>query len=223
MTLQALIFDFDGVIIDTETPEYEIWQTILARFEVDLPLEDWERGIGSSLDAFDPVVFLEQRLEKKVDRQSLKEEHRGLLLADLAGRPPLPGVLETLIAAKQTGLLVGLASSSGIDWVRGNLERLGLLAYFDVLCTSEDVGQVKPDPALYRLALERLGISGNQAVAFEDSPNGIRAARAAGIYVVAIPTPVSIRLDLSQANQVVPSLDRLPLSTLMATMMAQAI
>lgn len=216
MTLRALIFDFDGVIIDSETPEYEIWQSILARFEVDLPLEDWERGMGSSLDAFDPVVYLEQRLGKRVERQALKQEHRGLLLADLAARPPLPGILETLIAAKQAGLRVGVASSSGIDWVRGNLERLGLLRYFDVLCTSEDVRLVKPDPALYRLALDRMEVDSHQAVAFEDSPNGIRAARAAGIYCVAIPTPVSIRLDLSQANRVVESLDRLPLSTLMA-------
>lgn len=223
MTLRALIFDFDGVIIDSETPEYAIWQSILARYEVDLPLEDWERGMGSSLDAFDPLVFLEQRLGERVDRQALKQEHRGLLLADLAGRPPLPGVLETLIAAKQAGLRVGLASSSGIDWVRGNLERLGLLPYFGVLCTSEDVRLVKPDPALYRLALERLEVDSSQAVAFEDSPNGIRAARAAGIFVVAIPTPVSVHLDLSLSDRVVPSLDRLPLSTLMATLLAQAI
>jgi len=216
MTLRALIFDFDGVIIDSETPEYQIWQSILARFEVDLPLDDWERGMGSSLDAFDPLVYLEQRLGRKVDRQALKQEHRQLLLADLAGRLPLPGVRETLIAANQSCLRVGLASSSGIAWVRDNLERLGLLAYFDVLCTSEDVEQVKPDPALYRLALERLQVDSSQSVAFEDSPNGIRAARAAGIYCIAIPTPVSAGLDLSLANQVVSSLDQLPLSTLMA-------
>jgi HAD superfamily hydrolase (TIGR01509 family) len=214
MPLKALIFDFDGIIIDSETPEYLTWQRIYAGFGVDLPMQAWEKGMGSSLEAFDPPVYLEKCLGRPVDRPALREKQRKLLLEILYSQPPLPGVEEYLHRAKELGLKVAVASSSGIEWVRGNLERLGLLPNFHELCTNEDVTVVKPDPALYGLALTRLGVDANQAVAIEDSPNGIRAARAAGIFCLAVPTSVSRDLDLSQANLVIPSLEALDLDNL---------
>jgi putative hydrolase of the HAD superfamily len=215
MTLKALIFDFDGVIIDTETPEYQIWQWMFARFGVDIPLSDWEKGMGSSLDAFDPLVYLEQRLEKPMDRRALKQEHHQALLDALSRQHALPGIEAMILAARRQGMKLAVASSSGIDWVQGNLDRLGLLKNFDALCTSEDVELVKPHPALYQLAVSRLGISAKEAVAFEDSPNGIRAANAARIFCVAIPTPISASLDLTHANYIAASLDQLSLERLM--------
>ena len=170
--------------------------------------------MGSSLEAFDPPVYLEKCLGRPVDRPALRENQRGLLVEFLASQPPLPGVEEYLRRAKELEMKVAVASSSGIEWVRGNLDRLGLLPSFNELCTNEDVPIVKPDPALYSLALTRLGVDANQAVAIEDSPNGIRAARAAGIFCLAVPTPVSRDLDLSQANLVIPSLEALALDDL---------
>jgi HAD superfamily hydrolase (TIGR01509 family) len=216
MPLKAIIFDFDGVIIDSETPEYHSWQQVCRHFDVDIPLDVWEKGMGSSLDAFNPLVYLEQCLGKPVDRPTLLAEQRQLLWEVLGSQPPLPGIQEYLHCASQKGLKVAIASSSSRDWVRGNLERLNLLSYFHVLCNSDDVLQVKPDPALYLLALERLGVSAEDAMAIEDSPNGVRAARDAGIFCVAVPTPVSGLLDLSQANLVLSSLAALPFEDLEA-------
>lgn len=214
MSLKALVFDFDGVIIDSKTPEYQTWQEIFAQFGHDLPMHAWEKGMGSSLDAFNPIVYLEQCLGEPVDRQALLDSQRKLLLDILSGQPPLPGVEEYLVRANELNIKVAVASSSGLDWVRGNLERLGLLPYFHQLCTKEDVQVVKPDPALYSLALTRLGVQAHEAVGIEDSPNGIRAARAAGIYCLAVPTPVSQLLDISQASLVVSSLKSLTLDEL---------
>ncbi len=200
MTLKALIFDFDGVILDSETPEYTIWQTMFARFGVEIPMQEWERGMGSSLDAFNPLVFLEERLGAAIDRPLLKQEHHTLLLDALTRQAAMPGIESTIQAARQQGLKLAVASSSGIEWVKGNLERLGLLSHFDVLCTSEDVAVVKPHPALYRLALERLHVAPHEAAAIEDSPNGIRAAKAADLFCVAVPTPISSGLNLSHGR-----------------------
>ncbi len=214
MPLKALIFDFDGVIIDSETPEYQIWQAIFTRYGTDIPLQEWVQGMGSSPDAFDPINFLERRLGYPLDRQALKQEHRQLLIDRLSSQQPLPGIRETIQTARHSGLRLAVASSSGMHWITSHLDRLGLTSSFEVLCTSEDVIQVKPDPALYQLALLRLGILPDQAAAIEDSPNGIKAARAAGVFCVAVPTPVSAGLDLSQANLVMSSLDQLSLNHL---------
>ncbi len=216
MPLKALIFDFDGVILDTETPEYQTWQSIYSEFGLDLPMSAWEKGMGSSLQAFDPLVYLEERLGRPVNRQVLKARQKAQLLQLIRTMPPLPGIEAYLSLSGERGLKVAVASSSGIDWVSGNLERLGILHHFHALCTKDDVAEVKPDPALYRLALERLGVGAGDALAVEDSPNGIRAARAAGIFCVAVPTPVSRDLDLSQANLIVPSLADLPLERICA-------
>jgi HAD superfamily hydrolase (TIGR01509 family) len=216
MALKAIIFDFDGVILDSETPEYQLWQAILARYGVPLPLEEWERGLGSSPQAFDPLDYLEQQLGAPVARVTLKAEHRRLLLEQLANQGPMPGIRETLEAATLRGTRLAVASSSGLGWVEGYLTRLELRHYFQALCTAEDVAQVKPDPALYCLALQRLDVTAQEALVIEDSPNGIRAARAAGIFCLAVPTVISRQLDLSAANVMAPSLTTLAFEQLMA-------
>jgi HAD superfamily hydrolase (TIGR01509 family) len=145
----------------------------------------------------------------------LLREQKELLNDALLCQPPLPGVTEYLASARATGVKVAVASSSGFSWVAGNLKRLQLWDFFDVVCTQEDVESVKPEPDLFLLALERLSIQADQAVVIEDSPNGILAARRAGIFVIAVPTSISSQLDLSQANLIIPSLSALPLEKLM--------
>lgn len=211
-TLKAILFDFDGVIIDSETPEYQIWQNILARFGVSLPLHAWARGVGSSLDAFDPLTYLEEKIGQPVDRQILLQEHKKQLEEALQDKPPLPGVRETILSAYRLGLRLAIASSASKPWVTTHLKKLGLTSYFHTICTQEDVPEVKPAPHLYRLALHRLGILTSEAIIIEDSPNGILAARQAGVFCIAVPNPVSSQLDLSGANLILPSLEHLDLN-----------
>ncbi|MCY7289354.1 MAG: HAD family hydrolase [Cryobacterium sp.] len=217
--ITALIFDFDGLIVDTETPDYQAWQEVFATHGCALSTETWAISIGSS-HMLDPYDHLESLLGHPIDRPAIRSMVRARFL-DLLGSPaPLPGVLDYLNAAPALGLQVGLASSSPRAWVVGYLEQLGLLGHFAAICTSDDVARTKPEPDLYLAALAKLGVAPAQAVALEDSPNGVRAAQAAGMRGVAVPNPVTRLMDLSHADLVLPGLDRLPLSTLLAQLAA---
>jgi HAD superfamily hydrolase (TIGR01509 family) len=179
----------------------------------ELPFDRWIQTIGSSNAGFDPRGHLEERLGRKLTPEVLERrmQHRTeLILAKAA----LPGVSDLLAAARDPGLKVGVASSSNSDWVRGHLDRLGILNYFDCMRCRDNVAQVKPAPDLYVAVLECLGVGPDEAVAIEDSPNGIVAAKAAGMLCVVIPNPITARLDLSQADLLLPSLAGVTLADL---------
>lgn len=127
----------------------------------------------------------------------------------------LPGVVEHLEAAKSIGLKLGVASSSTRDWVRGHLARLGILERFDCLRCRDDVANAKPDPDLYIAVLECLGVLASEAIAVEDSPNGVMAAKRAGLRCVAIPNSITARLDLGQADVLLGSLADVTLAELL--------
>jgi HAD superfamily hydrolase (TIGR01509 family) len=118
----------------------------------------------------------------------------------MEGKNILPGVEDYLKAAKSLGLKIGLASSSSLDWVEKYLKQFTLFDYFDCIYTRDDVKNVKPDPELYEKALQFFNISGDEAIAFEDSPNGLRAAKTAGLCCVAIPNEITAKLDFNSEN-----------------------
>lgn len=216
--LKALIFDFDGLILDTETPEYRTWQTIYREHGFELPHDEWSRIVGgyglSNFDAADHLAHLSQgRLDPAPLRQRLAEESLAIIHAQAA----LPGVHAMLEAAKTHGLKLAIASSSPHSWVDAHAQRLGLFHYFDQVICADDVapGRTKPNPDLFLLALEQLGVEKEAAVIFEDSPNGALAANRAGVFVVAVPNPVTALLDLSHADLVVNSLAELTLADLL--------
>ena len=127
----------------------------------------------------------------------------------------LPGVEEYIREAKARGMKVGLASASWGDWAPGHLERLGLHVHFDAIKTAADVERVKPDPALYLAALDALGLDATEAIALEDSPNGIAAAKAAGLFCVAVPNAMTRDLDVRAADLRLASLAAMPLAELL--------
>jgi HAD superfamily hydrolase (TIGR01509 family) len=128
----------------------------------------------------------------------------------------LPGVEECIREAKARGMKIGLASASSGDWAPMHLERLGLHVHFDTIKTAADVERVKPDPELYLAALDALGLDASEAIALEDSPNGIAAAKAAGLFCVAIPNLMTHDLDVSAADLRLASLAEMPLAELLA-------
>jgi HAD superfamily hydrolase (TIGR01509 family) len=190
---RGLIFDFDGLILDTESPEFTSWRDIFAEHGGVLSLEAWAVCIGTA-DVFDPCAHLEAQLRRPVDRDALRAERRRRSDALIAAQVPLPGVVERLGEAMAMGMKLGVASSSSRDWVEGHLTRLGLAGHFACVRCSDHVERVKPDPALYRLALDGLGLRAEEAIAFEDSPNGVLAARRAGIFCVAVPNAATREL-----------------------------
>jgi HAD superfamily hydrolase (TIGR01509 family) len=218
--IRGLIFDFDGLMVETEGPAYQSWQEIFAAHGCALPLERWARRIGAAQGAFDPCDDLEALIGRPLDRVAVRAQ-RDRRKAELARTLPLlSGVRDYVVAAHELGLKLAIASSSPRAWVVDHLERLGLAADFPCIKTVEDVDRAKPDPALYSAVLAALALQPAEAVALEDSPNGIRAAKAAGIFCVAVPNPLTALLDLAAADIQVSSLAAQPLAALLAQIAA---
>jgi HAD superfamily hydrolase (TIGR01509 family) len=213
--IRALIFDFDGLIVDTESPEFKAWQAVFDEYGGSLSLEDWARNVGRKYPCMDPYAELEQQTGRRVVREEIRARKRELFQIFFTDRGMLPGVREYLDGAKELGLAIGLASSASRDWIEGHLERLDIGRYFTAVRTEEDVERAKPDPELFLATLAGLEISPEQAIALEDSPNGVMAARRAGLFCLAVPNPITRQLDLEGADWRVDSLADLSLEQLL--------
>jgi len=219
MTIKGLVFDFDGLILDTETPQFNTWNDIYKKHQLDLSISLWAKCLGTDHKEFDPLTNLEKETNINLNRDAIHENFSKNALQTILTQPPLPGIIETLDAAQSLGLRVGLASSGDRSWVKGHLTRLNMLDRFECIYTREDVEKVKPDPELFQRAMEHLKIKPEETIVFEDSPNGILAARRAGCFCVAVPNEVSKQLDLSLANLRLKSINELPLIELIKRMM----
>jgi HAD superfamily hydrolase (TIGR01509 family) len=171
--IQAIIFDFDGTILETELPDYLSWQETYQEHQCELPIALWLDAVGGSVTDFDPYAYLEQQAGRALDRPQIREKRRARMNELIAQQSIRPGVIGVIAAAQQLGLRLGVASSSGRDWVEGYLERFDLRHHFEVIFTREDVVRVKPDPALYSLAVNALGVLPQAAVAIEVVPNDV--------------------------------------------------
>ncbi len=212
--VRGLIFDFDGLLLDTETPAFESWRRIYAEFGVELPLALWKEALGTA-HGFDALAHLRARLGADLDWRAIAER-RQLLKQELsASQPLLPGVLTILDEAEALGLPCAVASSSGRGWVYGWLERHAILARFVCVRTADDVARTKPDPELFLSAAACLGLAPQECLVFEDSPNGILAAHAAGMRCVAVPGAISSQLSLPPAELTLARLDALPLAEIL--------
>lgn len=215
---RAVVFDFDGTVMDTETPEYEVWKELYAEHGVELPLSVWSAGIGIGPreNPFDPYDYLDACLARPCDREGLRAERRLRFLGRLRRLGPRAGVVERLDEASALGLRLAIASSSPQAWIDDQLAYLRLADRFDLTRTADDVARTKPDPELYLSACAALGVAPREAVAIEDSPNGVRAAKAAGLACVACPNPLTALLPLDHADCVVPSLADVSFADLLA-------
>ncbi len=218
--LSALILDFDGLIVDTEGPAFEAWSAIYREHGVELRLERWVACVGAADSPFDPVTHLDELLSPRdaaraatLDRLALfaDKDARKKVICD--AKPPLPGVVPLLDAARRRNLKLAVASSSSRAWVTSHLERVGLLSRFDLIRGREDVPRAKPYPDVYLAAAAGLGVLAAHCLVCEDSLNGVRAAKAAGMRVVAVPNAVTKFLDFSEADARLTSLTELDLGS----------
>ena len=212
--IRAIVFDFDGLILDTEEPVYRSWLEVYEAHGETLPFERWVQIVGSTTTEFHPQRHLEERLGRPLSQEVL-EGRIGRRTEMILAQRLLPGILQAIDDARGLGLKLGVASSSTRDWVSGHLERLGILGRFDCVRCRDDVNNAKPAPDLYLAVLDCLGVSPSEAVAIEDSPNGVMAAKQAGMRCVAIPNSITAKLDLSQADVVLRSLSEVPLRDLL--------
>jgi HAD superfamily hydrolase (TIGR01509 family) len=212
--LQAIIFDFDGTILDTELYDYQSWQEIYVQHGATLPFDRWQMQVGTVSADFDPYHLLEELSGRTVDRQAIRERRRQRFLALVDQEPLRPGVVELIATASQAGLRLGVASSATQDWVEGHLVSRRLRHHFGVVRTAADVRQVKPDPELYLSALAALGVEPHFALAIEDSRNGMLAAKRAGMRCLVVPNLITSTLDFSEADHVLESLEDITLHDL---------
>lgn len=203
---RALFLDFDGLVVDTETSDYESWRLVYAEHGVVLPRDRWVASIGGDGSAFRPFEHLCDLVERALDRRDVDERRRAHRSRLFEALRPLPGVVDWMTAARGAGLTLGVVSSSPAWWVEEHLDRVSLREHVDFTKTRDDVPRVKPDPDLYLQALAHAGATVDEALAVEDSPNGLAAARAAGLYTVAVPGPMTRGLDFSAADLVLESL-----------------
>lgn len=208
--MRALVFDFDGLIIDTESPEFESWQKVYAAHGQELVAQDWVHCIGG-IGAMDPSAELEKLLGRSLDWPPIHDgrlKHHQALMAE---KKALPGVEALMRLARESGWKVGVASSSTSAWVEGGLERLGLARYVQTVRSRDRVQNFKPHPEPYLLALEDLGAEAAKSFAFEDSRTGVSAAKAAGLTVIAVPNALTKLHDLSHADMILDSLEHFSL------------
>jgi HAD superfamily hydrolase (TIGR01509 family) len=214
--IKALVFDFDGLIVETEEPIFRAWQRIYREHGQELPLELWVTIIGTASAPFDPLQHLEERVGRLLDRKGFEDLERRYYEEATAMQRLMPGVAEYLRDAHRLRLGVGIASSSRRAWVVEHLKRFAIADAFDAIVCREDVAHAKPHPQLYLEAVKRLMVVPEEALALEDSSNGIAAAKAAGLRCVAVPTVMTAGLDLSRADMRIPSLGAVPLADLLA-------
>ncbi|WP_170990748.1 HAD family hydrolase [Herbidospora galbida] len=212
MADRILVFDFDGVIVDTESAVVAGWRAECADLDIH----------------FDEKAFL-----ATLGQQSLRPERVAQILGEAAGDPPaavlrirsrvralalelpaLPGVRELLAEARDAGVRTAVASGAAREWVTGHLERLGLRPAFAGVFCRDDVAAAKPAPDVYLAALAGLGATAEAAVAIEDTATGVTAAKAAGLRCVAVPGPLTAGHDLAAADLVLPSLTGIGLDDL---------
>lgn len=191
--IQAIIWDFDGTIVDTETPQYEAWDTLFRGFGVHLLPTVWGQMVGTvtDLDLFD---VLEDLTGNPVDRFALHRQVQDLITERMRTAPLRAGVRDLMEAAGTAGRHQAIASSSPGWWIREFVERHHLGGFLRVIASSDDVLRVKPDPSVYRHALTTLGLSPDLGVAIEDSPHGSVAALAAGLACLVVPNPSTASL-----------------------------
>jgi HAD superfamily hydrolase (TIGR01509 family) len=216
--IKALLFDFDGLILDTETPEYQAWQAIYRENGFELPHDQWAEIIGGAgLSSFDAAEHLAILSQGQLDSISLRDRFLSESHALIHSQPILPGVMDYIHDAKRLGLKLAIVSSSAHSWVDTHAKRLGIFDHFDAVICGDEVGpgRTKPYPDLFLLALDQLQVRKEAAVVFEDSPNGVKAANQAGIFVVAVPNPLTSMLSIEGANLKIDSLHDLSLSDLL--------
>jgi HAD superfamily hydrolase (TIGR01509 family) len=193
-TIQALFFDFDGVILETEEPGYWGWQKTYAEQGQELKLEQFALVIGTHFLHFDPKKDLEAKVGHALDWERLDRERREFYSHIIAKQPVLPGVIDLIHEARSAGVTVAIVSSSPREWIDHWLNHTRMKDQFDYVMCVDEVPTPKPAPDLYQAALRRFRLSADEAVAIEDSPNGSKAAQAAGLFCLIVPSEITARL-----------------------------
>jgi HAD superfamily hydrolase (TIGR01509 family) len=219
--ISAVVFDFDGLILDTESADYRASAEAFARYGSELTEEEFSAIIGTHWDAY--TVLMDRATLPLPPKNELRATHDARTRELHEELDILPGVAAWIDTAQGTGLRLAIASTSSVRWVTDHLDRLGLLDAFPVLscCGLGSVLPPKPAPDCYLAACDALGVEPRSALAVEDSANGVTAAKGAGLWCVAVPNALTRRNDLSAADMQLTSLADASLGDVIQTIHAR--
>lgn len=206
---RAVIFDFDGLLVDTEYAIYSSWARVFASCGHPLPLDLFNQCLGSGYTHWNPGDHLEQLTNRTFNWEIINARRQEEIVRDLEHTGLLPGARELICRLAEVGTPMGVASSSSHRWVDGWLNKLDIMPYFQTVVCRDDGLPVKPDPALFLKAAENLGMPPSQCLVLEDSQNGTTAAFRAGMPVISIPNRVTEQADFSLATSKICSLTEL--------------
>jgi putative hydrolase of the HAD superfamily len=199
--VRGLIFDFDGLIVDTETAIYQAWLELYQEHGHPLTIETWAQCVGSDFGHYDPAAELERLIQRSLPWESITQRRRQRVTELLQHQDTLPGVRELLLQARENSIPCAVASSSSSNWVNGWLEKLNLHPFFQNVTTLDDVGRAKPDPGLFLHASSKLDIPPANLLVLEDSLNGLRAATSAGMRCLVVAGEITRHLPFENAWQ----------------------
>jgi HAD superfamily hydrolase (TIGR01509 family) len=209
LPFEAIIFDHDGTLIDTERADLEACQRLYQECGAEISIEYWAEHIVGHMDGYELILTeLIQKNGHGATRDSLWQRLRELWSIALENIELMPGVTNLVPSLHAAGYPLAVATASDRAWARRWLTHFNLWPYFQVIATSDDVVNNKPAPDVYLFAAAQLGVEPAHCLVFEDSLAGLRAAKAAGMTVVAVPSPLTQTLDFSQADGLVAGLDK---------------
>lgn len=206
MAFSAVLFDFDGVLVDTEWAIYQAWLRTFQKQGHDLPLEIYTQCIGSDFATWSPKTHLEDLTGDSFDWHDLDAQRQAEIMAELENVGSMDGVVALLKKLNDQKIPCAVVSSSSHAWVDGWLGKLALTRHFQTIVCRGDAPRIKPAPDLYLEAARRLGLAPADCLVVEDSLNGIKSATAAGMPAWAVPNRVTAILDFSAAARILDSL-----------------
>ncbi|RME72462.1 MAG: HAD family hydrolase [Chloroflexi bacterium] len=206
-SIQAVIFDLDGTLIDTETADYEACRILFEEIGVPLSLDRWAECVVGIIDGYDCLFDELLAVQNNgLTRAGLRRRLQELWPQTLQHVTLMDGAIEALTHFQAAGYRLGLASASDRSWINRWLTRFQLAPFFEAIASGEEVRRNKPAPDVFLLAAQRLNTPPEACLVFEDSHVGVSAARAAGMTVIAVPNTVTRGMDFSSAHRVIHSL-----------------
>lgn len=203
MKLKGILFDHDGTLIDSEVTHFQLWQKVLERYSVELAEQDY-KDFHSGTPTPKNAEILVKKYSLSVSPQQLAQQKETATHEFLNKQtfPLMPDSRATIEHFHRLGLKLGIVTGAGRFGVSSTLKGYQLESYFDVITTGEDVKKSKPDPAVYLLALKKLGLQASECIAIEDTENGIKSAISAGLSCLAVRNDYSSSHDLSAATKI---------------------
>ena len=200
--MKAVVFDFDGLICDSEWPIYEMAATAFRQFEVTLEPSLWADVVGLADDDHDWFARICERTGAAIDRTEFDRCYRARDRSWRDRMEPMPGVVDLIADIAERGVPRGIASSSTSQWVEEHLLRMGLRDRFDAIVGFDHTGVGKPAPDVYVAVCKELGVEPADALALEDSAHGVAAAKAAGMWCIAVPNRITVHNIFTLADGV---------------------